>query len=447
MGESDAVRHCACGTRLARDNRTSRCGACTRAGHRHRTEPPELPADFWNHPELRRALAARDIGAAIRAYRKHPHHPRPILQETVAAWIGLSPTRLSRIENGEPVNDLAKLVRWAQLLRIPQHLLWFRVPGHYAPEFPAAVAPVVASAAVTSGPGAPRYAAALVDRLHRDYQAARYDEVGRALPAVLQTVAAMVNDSTGDDRHQALSLHCQAAVVAAKLATKIGDGIAAYEAAEQARTAGENADDRFGRASADYQLTCALLRLDAADEAEQHASASIDALHGSDPHSITWRGMMALIGAVIAARKGDQCETRHRLDHAEKLAAALGRDGNIGFTAFGPTNVRIHRVSTAASAGDPSMLLAQADQVDVTTLPAGLHGRQGRFHLDNAWAHTQLGHDPLAVIHLLEVERVAPQLLRSERTGRTLVGELMTREQRSKTPGLRGLAQRIGVLA
>ncbi|WP_447002384.1 helix-turn-helix domain-containing protein [Saccharothrix isguenensis] len=113
---------------MARDNRTSRCGACTRAGNRHPTEPPEVPAEFWNHPDLQTALAARDISAVIRAYRKHPHHGQPIRQDTAAVWIGLSPTRLSRIENGEPVNDLTKLTRWAQLLHIPQYLLWFQMP-------------------------------------------------------------------------------------------------------------------------------------------------------------------------------------------------------------------------------------------------------------------------------------------------------------------------------
>lgn len=126
--KSEAVRYCACGTRLARDNRTSRCGPCARAGRRHQTEPPEVPAEFWNHPDLRAALTARDIGAVIRAYRKHPHHGQPVRQATAATWINLSPTRLSRIENGEPVNDLTKLTHWAQLLRIPHHLLWFQMP-------------------------------------------------------------------------------------------------------------------------------------------------------------------------------------------------------------------------------------------------------------------------------------------------------------------------------
>ncbi|MEU7532097.1 XRE family transcriptional regulator [Saccharothrix sp. NPDC042600] len=87
-----------------------------------------MPEEFWEHPALRAALAARDIGAVIRAYRRHPHHGRLIRQETVASWINLSSTRLSRIENGEAVHDLTKLTRWAQRLRIPQHRLWFQLP-------------------------------------------------------------------------------------------------------------------------------------------------------------------------------------------------------------------------------------------------------------------------------------------------------------------------------
>ncbi|MGM1058461.1 helix-turn-helix transcriptional regulator [Saccharothrix sp. Mg75] len=298
-----------------------------------------------------------------------------------------------------------------------------------------------------SGPGVSRYAEALVDRLHRTYQAARYDEVVDALPGTLQTVDSIVADSSGSQRRQALSLRCQASIAAAKVATKVGDGIAAYEAAEQARTAAEAADDVFGQASAAYQLTCALLRLDAADEAEHHAVEVAGSIRGQDPHSCTWRGALVLISAVIAARRGDTGEADQRLEHAGRLAALLGHDGNIGFSAFGPTNVRIHRVSAAVAAGDPHRVLTEAEHVDVTSLPPGLHGRQGRFHLDNAWAQAQLGEDPPAVIHLLETERVAPQLLRTHRTGRMLVRELMAREQHRKTPGLRSLAQRIGVLA
>jgi transcriptional regulator with XRE-family HTH domain len=299
----------------------------------------------------------------------------------------------------------------------------------------------------TSRPGGLRYAAALVQGLHRDYQAARYAEVAQTLPGVVDTVSALADGSAGDQRRRALSLQCQVAIVAAKLATKVGDGVTAYTEAERARTAAEQAEDPFGQAAAAYQLSCALLRLGGADEAELHAVDLADTMTGDDPDSVTWRGALTLISAVIAARRGDHAEAGRRLDHAEQLATRLGGDYNIGFTAFGPTNVRIHRTAVAVSVDDPRRVLAVGEQVDVTALPSGLHGRQGQFHLDSAWAHARLGEDPLAVIHLLESERLAAQLLRTHRIARTVVHDLLRRERRHTVPGLRGLARRIGVLA
>ena len=48
--------------------------------------------------------------------------------------------------------------------------------------------------------------------------------------------------------------------------------------------------------------------------------------------------------------------------------------------------------------------------------------------------------------NLLEAERVAPETLRYNRVVRGLMREMLSRERRAATPGLRGLAQRAGVL-
>ena len=125
----DGVRWCRCGTRLARDNPGTRCAACTSADRRKRLEPPSVPPEFWDEPAVRRALAARDMGALMRAYRTHPCHDRDIPQEVAAGWVGITQPRLSRIENGESVSNITKLIRWAHVLRIPTDLLWFQVPG------------------------------------------------------------------------------------------------------------------------------------------------------------------------------------------------------------------------------------------------------------------------------------------------------------------------------
>ncbi|WP_370591139.1 hypothetical protein [Saccharopolyspora montiporae] len=252
---------------------------------------------------------------------------------------------------------------------------------------------------------------------------------------------------TAQPTRHALSVRCSLHIVTAKLATKVGNHAEAGIAAERARTAAETAEDTFGQAAAAYQRTCALLRTGDVDDAEQVAASAASSTRSRDPQSVTWRGVMMLIGAVIAARRNDATEAGRRLDHAEELARLLGADANIGWTAFGPTNVLIHRSSVAVALGDPRTALNRADQIDVTRMPVGLNGRQARFHLDNAWAHTQLGEDPEAVIHLLDTERVAPELMRTNPGTHRLIHKLLTRERRYRVPGLRELAHRAGVAA
>lgn len=293
-----------------------------------------------------------------------------------------------------------------------------------------------------------RSTAGMVAEVHRTYQAARYAEVGSLLPSATTTVNTLVAEGPATARRDALGLQCSLYVAAAKMATKAGDAASAWTAAEAARGAAEAAEDPFGQAAATYQRSCALLRAGqphAIEDAEREAVAAAENLRGSDPHSITWRGTLTLISAIIAARRSDAAEATRRLDHADELAGTLGSDGNLGWTAFGPTNVLIHRLSVAVTLDDPYAALATLDKVDITGLPPGLHGRQAQFHLDSAWVHAQLGEDPEAVIHLLDTERVAPELVRANPNARGLIDQLMGRERRRAVPGLRGLAQRTGV--
>jgi transcriptional regulator with XRE-family HTH domain len=78
---------------------------------------------------MRDALATWHMGRVIYAYRTNPYHGRPLSQETVGGWLGLTQAQLSRIENGRAPEELTKLIRYAQILGIPSHLLWFALPG------------------------------------------------------------------------------------------------------------------------------------------------------------------------------------------------------------------------------------------------------------------------------------------------------------------------------
>jgi tetratricopeptide (TPR) repeat protein len=131
MSSYGNARYCrTCGTRLTRGNQLDQCAPCQQQTFRLALEPPDVPDSFWDTRPMRDAAASWHIGQVIRAYRHHPHHaPRPLPQELIAGWLGLTQTQLSRTENGPPVKDLDKLTRWAQILKIPARHLWFRLPG------------------------------------------------------------------------------------------------------------------------------------------------------------------------------------------------------------------------------------------------------------------------------------------------------------------------------
>lgn len=72
--------------------------------------------------------------------------------------------------------------------------------------------------------------------------------------------------------------------------------------------------------------------------------------------------------AVAAAHRTNCGEAWPRLDAVERLAGLLGEDANDAWTAFGLTNVGIHRVTIAAGVGDPGDALRSAPDVDPRTV-------------------------------------------------------------------------------
>lgn len=117
-----------CGALLARDNDGGLCSPCVRSGDRW-SGAPEVPSSFWHDERVQAALADRHMGRVIRAYRHHRYHGRrPLPQETVAGWLGLTQAQLSRIESGHPVAHLERLVQWATVLGVPERYLWFALP-------------------------------------------------------------------------------------------------------------------------------------------------------------------------------------------------------------------------------------------------------------------------------------------------------------------------------
>jgi transcriptional regulator with XRE-family HTH domain len=392
------------------------------------------------------------IGERIRIYRLR----RGLSQKELAGLVRRSESWLSQVERGiRSVDKLSVLIDIAKVLKVKVETLSGQ-PFSLAPNGEPELDDMVAiQRALSSYPGlgitsSPTSKLLDIERLttevHLRYQAADYRAAARTLPALITSVDTLVAEMQHTERRRALELQCSVYVATAKLVTKVGDGELAWLTADRAVSAALHAESPTLEAAAAYQVACAFLKNDRLDEAETIAMTTAANLRDDSPSGVSLRGALTLIGAVIAGRQNNRGDATERLHSAQALADQLGEDGNYGWTAFGPTNVAIHRVSTAAELGDATEAIAKAENVDVSSLPEGLLSRRAQVHIDMAWAHTQRRADTAAVVNLLEAERVAPQTLRYNVLVRELLREMLKRERRTATPGLRALAQRAGVL-
>jgi hypothetical protein len=229
--------------------------------------------------------------------------------------------------------------------------------------------------------------------------------------------------------------------VVAKTLIKIGATDLALIAADRAWTAARRTGDSADVGMAVYQVVCGLLPTPRRLLAEELAVATAAEIgNGTGPDVWTVSGALWLLTAVAAARRGDATAAAARLDQADRLAA--GQDGNHRWTAFGPTNVAVHRVSVAIELGDAPAALAAAGAVDLDRLSEGLRSRRVQVQLDVAWAQAQRRRDADALVALLEVERAAPQVTRRNAVARDTIRQLLARARGTTGAAVRGPADR-----
>jgi transcriptional regulator with XRE-family HTH domain len=283
---------------------------------------------------------------------------------------------------------------------------------------------------------------AAVTDVHRLYQLADYDGAVRRLPPLLMTTSGMP-PATG----------AVAYLAAAKLARKLGDAGLAWVAADRSARLAAETDRQTLVGIAGYEIAAALLAAGDLGHAEQTTQVALQHLQSAPPASSKARsaqpsvcGALLLLLAVMVARRADARAAMAHLREAARLADDLGQDGNWLWTGFGPTNVAIHELSVHVALGDTKRAQRTSTAVDTDALAPVLRGRRSQVHLDLATAAVDHGDDGLAVLHLLEAERVASQAVSRNKTATRLLTTLLSRERRTATPGLRALASRAGVL-
>ncbi|MEU0763636.1 hypothetical protein ABZ351_28550 [Streptomyces microflavus] len=111
---------------------------------------------------------------------------------------------------------------------------------------------------------------------------------------------------------------------------------------------------------------------------------------------------------------------------------------------FGPTNVMLHAVNVEMTDGDATEGLRLADRIDTTQMPS--RERQFTFGLEVARCYDLRRHDAAVLVHLLELEQLAPEDLQHSPLGRQLVTSLLGRARPTYRPQATGLAQRLQLL-
>jgi hypothetical protein len=131
------------------------------------------------------------------------------------------------------------------------------------------------------------------------------------------------------------------------------------------------------------------------------------------------------------------------LAEADQAAQRLGHDANHMWTAFGPTNVAIHRISTAMELGDVQVAADQGPRVDSSTLPLE---RRVRHTLEVARAYSAQNRTDEALALVLDAEELAPEQVRYHFIPRHLVTTWVRQQRGKPSHQLAGVAQRLRIV-
>lgn len=400
------------------------------------------------------------IGERIRVYRRR----RGLSQPVLAQLVGRSESWLSQVERGlRTVDKLSVITELARVLRVSPADLIGHMPDRTSKPARFAALGRIRSALLeykaipalldpAAPPHPPSDAAARrrqIDEVNRLYQAGRYSATGQQLPHLIASAHISVTAATGNERRIAERLLAETYHITAKTLTKIGETELAWIVAERALTLAERAEEPLLVAASAYHLGLAFLRAGNLADAKRVSlmtASSLGLAASASPERVSTSGALYLTAAIAAAREQDRREAERLLFQAAMAAERLGTDGNALWTAFGPTNVRIHQGSVASEVGDAAEVVRIGEQLDVTCLPQGLKGRRTQVLIDLARGYGLRRLDAAAVNVLLEAERTAPEAVWFHESAQALVRDLLRREHAASTPQLRGLAQRVGVL-
>lgn len=288
---------------------------------------------------------------------------------------------------------------------------------------------------------------ATVAQAKRNYQACHYSDVIKDLPALLTRLQAACSMLDGDARRQACTLSAEAHHVAASILLKVGDQGLGWLAADRSMQAARASQDPVTTGSSARIVTHAMMsggHLGAATSTASSLAARLDRdVSAHDPESLSVYGSLLLRGAIAAAQDDNRRTAHELLAEAEDAGARLGDDLNLRWTAFGPTNAKLHRVNVAVTLGDAGTAIDVARTVDFDKV--SVTERRASFLVDTARAFLQCGKHDKAYLALRAAEETAPEEIAGRPSVHRLVRALITAAPPSTQRQAEEFAHKIGV--
>jgi hypothetical protein len=281
----------------------------------------------------------------------------------------------------------------------------------------------------------------------RDYQACRYSAVIDYLPGLLAELQAACETLDGDDLLQAHALSADAHHVAASILLKLDDEGLAWVAADRSMHAARLSEDPTIIGSSARIITHALMNdghLGAATQTASQFAERLDRDMGAHtPDSLSVYGSLLLRGAAAAGQGNDRHTAHTLLDEATSAGQRVGGDYNLRWTAFGPTNVQLHRVNIAMLLGDAGAAIKEARQVDLDRIP--ITERKATLLVDTSRAFAQWGKHEKAYEILRAAHQLAPEEISARPSVHRMLRELSTTAPPSIRRQIRDFTAQIGV--
>lgn len=281
----------------------------------------------------------------------------------------------------------------------------------------------------------------------RNYQACHYSTVIETLPGLLSDLRAAAETIEGDARLQVYALSAEAHHVAASILLKLDDEGLAWLAADRSMQAAQLSEDAVTVASSARIITHALMddgHFGAATATASRFAARLDGdIDQHNPDSLSVYGSLLLRGAVAAGQRNDRGAVATMLDEAEGAGKRLGGDYNHRWTAFGPTNVQLHRVNIATFLGDAGQAIAEARRIDLDHIP--ITERKAALLIDTSRALTQWGKHEKAYEVLRTAEHLAPEEVSARPAVHRLLRDLLATSPPSIKRQVRAFATQVGI--